>query len=84
MGHEKQNMYTKLSHGTPKEEIVQTGLSGGSKTILTHCYWAICKDFIALLCILDESRISAFLCIMSYTCISQLLWFIHCSRLLTV
>jgi len=43
-----QNIYTKLSCGTPKEEIMQRGLSEGSKTILTHCHWAMLKDLIAL------------------------------------
>ena len=79
----KQNMCTKFSCGTPKEEIMQRGLSEGSKTILTHCHWAMCQDLIALPCVLDESCISTFLYTMFYTWFSQLPWFIHCSRLLT-
>jgi len=76
-------MCTKLSYGTPKEEITQRGLSEDSKTILTHCPMAVCKDLIALPFILNDSRISTLLYTMSYTCTRQLLWFIHCSRLLT-
>jgi hypothetical protein len=66
---EKQNMCTKFSCGNLKEEITQSGLGEGRKNILTLCHWTMCKDLIALPCVLDESCISTFLYTMSYTCI---------------
>jgi hypothetical protein len=79
---EKRNIYTKLSCGTLKEEITQRGLGVGRKKILTLCHWTVCKDLIALPCVLDESYISKFLYKTSHTCISQIIFFIYCLRLL--